>query len=107
MPVLRTMRIPVNAARSPTGGRPPLGLGALRGNNGAITSHNSSGRIGLAMVISSGAWVPVDIRVSAMTGSPQGEGFVRRSNESGPQATFQYKLDEALGICPDASVQSP
>jgi hypothetical protein len=49
IPVLSTNSIPVNAARSSTRGRPPLGFGRSGGNNGLITSHNSSVTRGFAM----------------------------------------------------------
>ncbi len=42
MPLLRTKRIPVSAARSGTGGRPPLGLRRRFGSSGAIRAHNLS-----------------------------------------------------------------
>lgn len=46
VPVIRTKRIPVKAARSATGGRPPLGRGFRGGSKGSMTDHNSSGTIG-------------------------------------------------------------
>jgi len=42
MPLLRTKRMPVRAARSETGGRPPFGLRRLTGRSGAIRAHNLS-----------------------------------------------------------------
>ncbi len=42
MPLLRTNRMPVSAARSVTRGRPPLGLGGSGGRRGAMASHNAS-----------------------------------------------------------------
>src|SRR4051794_25736471 len=51
MPVLRTNRMPVRAARSVTGGWPPLGLGVHLGSKGSMTSHSSSGSKGLAMIV--------------------------------------------------------
>jgi len=50
MPLMSTKRIPVNAARSGTRGRPPRGLGGSGGNSGAIAAHNSSDTSGFAMV---------------------------------------------------------
>jgi hypothetical protein len=49
MPLLRTNRIPVSAARSSTGGRPPLGRGGRAGSNGATAAHSSSLTRGFAM----------------------------------------------------------
>lgn len=46
MPLRRTNRIPVRAARSDTRGRPPFGRGFSEGNKGAICSHSLSSRIG-------------------------------------------------------------
>lgn len=48
MPLRRTKRMPVKAARSDTRGRPPFGFGFSGGNKGAINSHSlssTSGRI--------------------------------------------------------------
>lgn len=53
IPVRNTKRIPVNAFRLLTGGRPPLGRAGGLGNNGSMISHNSSERSGLAMTLSS------------------------------------------------------
>jgi hypothetical protein len=49
VPVLKTKRIPVRAARSGTRGRPPFGFGGSGGNSGAIRSQSSSGNKGLAI----------------------------------------------------------
>src|SRR5215210_7424938 len=49
MPVLRTNRIPVRAARASMRGLPPLGLGGSSGKSGSITSHSSSVTSGLAI----------------------------------------------------------
>jgi hypothetical protein len=46
MPLRRTNRMPVKAARSDTRGRPPFGFGLSGGNNGATCSHSSSSRRG-------------------------------------------------------------
>ena len=46
MPLRRTNRIPVNAARSDTRGRPPFGFGFSGGNRGAICSQSLSSRRG-------------------------------------------------------------
>ena len=46
MPLRRTNRMPVRAARSDTRGRPPFGFGFSGGNKGATCFHNSSSRIG-------------------------------------------------------------
>jgi hypothetical protein len=46
MPLRRTNKMPVNAARSGTRGRPPFGFGFSGGNRGATCSHNLSSRIG-------------------------------------------------------------
>ena len=46
MPVRSTNRIPVNAARAGTGGRPPLGLAEIGGSNGSMISHSDSGKTG-------------------------------------------------------------
>ena len=40
--LLRTNRIPAEAARSGTGGRPPFGLRRRLGSSGAIRAHNLS-----------------------------------------------------------------
>ncbi len=45
-PVLSTNRMPVSAARSGTGGRPPFGQGLAGGSNGSIILHKSSGKRG-------------------------------------------------------------
>ena len=42
MPLLRTKRMPVRAARYGTGGRPPFGLRRRSGRSGAIRAHNLS-----------------------------------------------------------------
>jgi hypothetical protein len=42
MPLLRTKRIPANAARSGTGGRPPFELRRRLGSSGTIRAHNLS-----------------------------------------------------------------
>lgn len=47
MPLRRTKRIPVKAARSDTRGRPPFGLGLSTGNNGFTCSHRLSSRSAL------------------------------------------------------------
>ena len=49
MPERSTNKMPVNAARLPTGGRPPLGLGFSAGNNGSTIAHNSSDKSCLFM----------------------------------------------------------
>ena len=49
MPVRRTKRIPVNAARAGTGGRPPFGLGGTGGSIGSMISQSASGKIGVDM----------------------------------------------------------
>jgi len=49
MPVLSTNRMPVNAWRSDTAGRPPLGRGWGAGNNGATISQSLSVSSGLAI----------------------------------------------------------
>ena len=49
MPVIRTKRMPVSAARSGTRGRPPFGLGGSAGRRGSTTSQSSSGTSGFAM----------------------------------------------------------
>lgn len=42
IPLLRTNRMPVKAARSLNRGRPPLGLGRSWGTSGSTTAHSSS-----------------------------------------------------------------
>lgn len=42
MPDFNTKMIPVRAARSEIGGRPPFGFGCLTGSSGSITAHSSS-----------------------------------------------------------------
>jgi hypothetical protein len=42
MPLLTTKRMPVKAAWSGTGGRPPFGLGRRLRTSGAIHAHNLS-----------------------------------------------------------------
>src|SRR5579872_4020531 len=49
MPVRRTNRIPVRAARSGTRGRPPSGFGGSGGSNGSTRSHSASDTRGFAM----------------------------------------------------------
>ena len=49
VPVISMKRMPVKAARSGIGGRPPLGRGLWGGSKGSMTAHNSSETIGLAM----------------------------------------------------------
>ena len=46
MPLRRTNRMPVNAARSDTRGRPPFGFGFSGGNRGAMCSQSLSSRSG-------------------------------------------------------------
>ena len=46
MPVRSTNRMPVNAARDGTGGRPPLGLGETGGSSGSMIRHSDSGKRG-------------------------------------------------------------
>ena len=52
-PDRRTNRMPVNACRSETRGRPPLGRGGTGGNSGSMRDHNSSVSSGVAMTCSS------------------------------------------------------
>ena len=49
MPLFSTNRMPVNAARSSSGGRPPLGRGGRAGITGATTAHSASVTRGFAM----------------------------------------------------------
>lgn len=49
MPVCRTNRMPRNASRGGTGGRPPFGRGRAGGISGSINAHKSSGRSCRAM----------------------------------------------------------
>jgi hypothetical protein len=49
IPLRRTKRMPVSAARSGTRGRPPFGFGGSGGSSGAIRVHNSSLTTGLLM----------------------------------------------------------
>jgi hypothetical protein len=49
VPVMSTKRMPVRAARSEIGGRPPLGRGSREGSKGSMTAHSSSETIGLAI----------------------------------------------------------
>jgi hypothetical protein len=42
MPVRNTNKMPVSAARSPIGGRPPLGYSRGAGSKGSISDHSSS-----------------------------------------------------------------
>ncbi len=46
MPVRSTNKMPVNAARAGTGGRPPFGLGETGGSSGSMISHSDSGKRG-------------------------------------------------------------
>ena len=57
MPVRKTNRIPVSAARSGTRGRPPLGFGRSGGRSGSIRFHSSSVSSGLAMIMSSMTYI--------------------------------------------------
>ena len=41
--------MPVSAARSGTGGRPPFGFGSAAGSSGAMAAQRSSGTRGFAM----------------------------------------------------------
>jgi hypothetical protein len=66
MPLFKTNRIPVRAARSSMRGLPPLGLGGSSGNSGSITSHSSSVTSSLAIL---SAYPP--------------PGFVRRTKRGG------------------------
>jgi hypothetical protein len=49
IPVRSTNKMPVSAARSSTGGRPPRGFGFGGGNNGWMRSQSASGTSGFAM----------------------------------------------------------
>jgi hypothetical protein len=49
IPVRSTNKIPVSAARSSTGGRPPCGFGFAAGNSGWMRAHSASGTSGFAM----------------------------------------------------------
>ena len=49
MPVLSTKMMPLSAARSGIGGRPPLGFGRSGGSSGVIAAQRSSGTRGRAM----------------------------------------------------------
>jgi len=49
MPVLRTNKMPPNAARFAMGGLPPNGLLGTGGSNGSISVQSSSGTSGFAM----------------------------------------------------------
>ena len=49
VPVINTNRMPVNAARSEIGGRPPFRRGCRAGSRGSMTAHSSSETIGLAI----------------------------------------------------------
>jgi hypothetical protein len=49
MPLLSTNKMPVSAARSGIGGRPPFGFGRSGGSRGAISAHGSSETRGPAM----------------------------------------------------------
>jgi hypothetical protein len=49
MPLFKTNKMPVRAARSSMRGLPPLGLGVSSGNSGSTTSHSSSVTSSLAM----------------------------------------------------------
>src|SRR5215212_8230740 len=50
MPLFKTNRMPVRAARSSMRGLPPLGFGGSSGSSGSITSHSSSVTSFLAML---------------------------------------------------------
>ncbi len=49
MPLFSTNRMPLSAARSSSGGRPPLGLGRGGGNSSATADHSSSETRGFAI----------------------------------------------------------
>jgi hypothetical protein len=52
-PVRSTNKMPVSAARSGTGGRPPFGLDLRDGRSGSMRSHSSSVTKGFAILRSS------------------------------------------------------
>src|SRR5215210_3198526 len=52
IPLFKTNKMPLSAARSSMRGLPPLGLGGSSGNSGSTTSHNSSVTSSLAMLSS-------------------------------------------------------
>lgn len=62
IPLLRTNKIPVSAARSGTRGRPPFGFGGSGGRSGSIASHRSSGKRGLAISSEVGSKSQLDSR---------------------------------------------
>jgi hypothetical protein len=49
IPVLRTNKMPVSAARLAMRGRPPFGFGGSTGKSGAITAHSSSDTSGFGI----------------------------------------------------------
>jgi hypothetical protein len=53
MPVVRTNRMPLRAARFAMRGRPPFGVGGSAGRSGSITAHSSSDTRGSAISPSS------------------------------------------------------
>jgi hypothetical protein len=70
MPLRRTKRMPVRAARSGTGGRPPFGVRRRFGSSGAIRAHNLS---------PTNAAATAPVYIDAISRPVFGRGFVRRS----------------------------
>src|SRR4051812_9380392 len=108
MPVLRTNRMPVSASRSPTGGRPPLGLGVRFGSSGSTIAQSSSGRRGLAMVVISRVSFPGERDAIAMPNSRSTRSFVRRSYASSmldSEEVIQDRLNQAGVVATQEALQ--
>jgi hypothetical protein len=90
MPLLRTKRMPVRAARSGTGGRPPFGLRRRFGRSGAIRAHNLS-------PTNVAATIPV--YNGAISRPVVGCGFVRRS-KNGPTSRALSRGDGRYRLSP-------
>jgi len=93
LPLLRTKRMPVNAARSGTGGRPPFGVRRRFGSSGAIRAHNLS---------------PTNVAAtahfySAAISRPVSDGGFVRDSEAGP-LRVESRLVRALPRLPTKSL---
>src|SRR5829696_8860532 len=77
MPLFKTNKMPVRAARSSMRGLPPLGLGGSSGNSGSITSHSSSVTSSLAILFPTR--YPVLLDALRWIGYEEGSGLAEPS----------------------------